>query len=573
MKKYISMLALVWCFASCKKDFLDPRPTDRLNETIVWSSPSLIEAALNYNYNALSYGIYSRNSFGDYNIMLADMTDEAVTYYEGYEQRSKFVNGGLNPDNVREIGLTRLGWNESYNFITRANEFIERIPTITGISQEKIDSYEGEIKLLRAWRYFNLLRHFGGVPLITKTFKPTEDFSQITRATIDETISFIVAEIDQAIAKLPETASVKGRIDKNIAKAFKSRVLLTIASPLYNPANSMAMWQAAANAAKDLIDNGPYSLELDFEKYRQSFIRYDPTNTEMIFVRESDVLTGNGTDEGILPPVSLGPVGSGGYSYFTPLQQFVDAFETADGKAITDPTSGYNAQNPYINREPRFEAFIYHHGSVINGRTLDYRVDDPGTPDNDGGVDRPADGAFWGNPTGYNMKKFINEERFSSDGTAVIGFTNDPVPWIHIRYAEILLNYAEALNEAQPGAADAVNYINKIRNRAGLPDMTGPFTQSALRDKIRHERRIELAFEEHRFWDVRRWKVLETTQSIPVLGAIITGPNPGSVTYRYDKPPYSGYAADRIFLPRNYFWPVTREELRTLPGLTQTPGY
>lgn len=565
------LFVLALCLASCNKNFLDPKPTDRLSETAVWSSPSLIEAALNYNYNSLSYGIYSTGSIADDNQMLANITDEVASDYESYEQRNVFVNGTLNPDNVRSSRLNRLGWSETYNYIARANEFIERLNTVTVLTEEQKKTYAGEIKTLRAWRYFNLLKHFGGVPLIAKPFKLGDNYLDVKRATIQETIDFILTDLNAAIPDLPDQASVKGRIDKSVAQAFKSRVLLYAASPLYtNNVNDPAKWNAAAAAAKAVIDGGKYFLELDFEKYRKSFIFYDPASPEIIFAREHNALNGTGLDVNALnPPYSHGPTGSGGLSYYAPLQQLVNDYETVDGKAITDPTSGYDPQDPYTNRDPRFNAFIYHHGSVINGRSLDYRDgDDPSAR----GLDRPSSGTYV-NPTGYNTRKFVNEARFTADGTAITPGLNEPTPWIHIRYAEILLNYAEAINEAV-GPADAYEPVNQIRRRAGLPDLPAGLSQSELRDRIRHERRIELVFEEHRFWDVRRWKVLEETQNI-TLGAIkIEGTDAKNVTYSEEDAQGNDLTVERkFFAPKNYFWPISRAELFSNPNLAQTPGY
>jgi hypothetical protein len=498
--------------------------------------------------------------------MLANITDEVVSDYEGYEQRNVFVNGTLNADNVRGSRLNRLGWNESYDYIARANEFIERMNTVTVLTDEQKKTYLGEIRTLRAWRYFNLLKHFGGVPLISKPFELGDDYLNVKRATIPETIDFILSDLNSALSDLPDEALVKGRIDKSVAQAFTSRVLLYAASPLFNnDDNDPVKWKAAADAAKVVIDAGRYMLEPDFEKYRKSFIVYDAGSTEIIFAREHNVLDGTGLEVGfLLPPYSHGPLGSGGLSYFAPLQQLVNDYEMANGKSISEPGSGFDPQNPYANRDPRFYAFIYHHGSVINGRSLDYRADGEG-------ADRPSGGVYL-NPTGYNMRKFVNEARFSADGTTVLPGASDPVPWIHIRYAEILLNYAEAINEAE-GPGNAYMPVNLIRQRAGLPDLQVGLSQSQMREKIRHERRIELVFEEHRFWDVRRWKILEQTQNITIGAIGITGPTPENVTY--EEVPAEGWdlVQDRVFESKHYFWPITRAELFSNPNLTQTPGY
>jgi hypothetical protein len=552
-------------FGSCHKDFLDPNPTDRLSENTVWSSPTLIGAALNQNYNDLSYGIHTMYGIFDDNQMLASLSDEVVSDYEGYERRVVFVNGELSPDNVTTSRFNRLSWESSYNYIARANEFLERMTTITVLTDEQKNAYTGEMKTLRAWRYFNLLKHYGGVPLITQPLKLDDDFQAVRRSTIQETVDFITTELDGAISLLPEQAAVKGRIDKGVARSFRSRVLLYAASPLYNnDQNDLNKWRAAAAAAKEVMDAGRYSLEMDFNKYKNMFVSYDPASPEVIFAREHDVTTGTGYGQGgLLPALSHGTIGAGGLSYFTPTQQMVDAYEMKNGKPITDPTSTYDPQDPYKDRDPRFYAFIYHHGAKLNNRTLDYSAK---------GVDRLAT-TYYYNPTGYNMRKFMNEARFNAEGTVVLNVgTNDPTPWIHIRYAEILLNYAEAINEAE-GPMPAYDAVNAIRRRAGQPDLLAGLSQAAMRERIRNERRVELSFEEHRYWDVRRWKIAEQTENITVEGVDITLDGAGNPTYQVVPASGIDLIRDRVFHSYQYFWPIPRSELLANPNIEQNPGY
>jgi hypothetical protein len=338
---------------------------------------------------------------------------------------------------------------------------------------------------------------------------------------------------------------------------------LYAASPLYNTSNSFAKWSAAAAAAKEVIDGGKYALEPGFEKYRQLFITYDPSSPEIIFAKENSILVspeyGNGQ---LSPPLSHGTTGAGGLSYFTPTQQMVDAYEMSNGKSVSDPSSGYNEQDPYKNRDPRFYAFIYHHGAKLNNRPLDYSVD---------GTDRQF--GVYGNPTGYNMRKFINEKRFNADATAIENPNlSEATPWIHIRYAEILLNYAEAVNEAE-GPANAYEPINLIRERAGMPNLPAGLSQQEMRQRIRNERRIELAFEEHRYWDVRRWKIADQTENITVNGIKITKNDDGTQTFEVTAAEGPDIVNERKFLSHQYFWPIMRSEILANPNLTQNPGY
>ena len=549
--------------ASCKKGFLDPNPTDRLSEENVWSSPSLIEGLLIDNYKCLSDGF--NNNFGIYNDnqMLASLSDEVVSVYEGYEGRIIFMNGQLNADNVESALFNKLGWRNQYYYVARANEFLNRINDVTVLTDDLKKTFTGEMKMLRAYRYFNLLKHFGGVPLIDKPYTLGSDYKSIKRSSIEETLNFILRDLDDAISLLPADAVNIGRINKSVAQALKSRVLLYAASPLFNTTNNGARWGEAAAAAKAVIDGGRYSLEMNLEKYRLMFVTYDPSSPEIIFAKETTILSSPeyGSFE-LNPPVSHGTTGAGGLSYFTPSQQMVDAYEMSNGKPITDGTSGYNSQDPYKNRDPRFYAFIYYHGAKLNNRALDYSV---------GGTDRQF--AVYGNPTGYNMRKFINETRFNADATAISNvFVNEATPWIHIRYAEMLLNYAEAINEAE-GPAKAFEPINLIRRRAGMPDLPGTLSQSDMRQRIRNERRIELAFEEHRYWDVRRWKIAEETGNITVNGIKITKNTNGTNTFEVVPAEGPDIVNERIFLPHQYFWPIMRSEILANPNIEQNPGY
>lgn len=560
-----AMAAIFLCtgLSSCKKDFLDPTPTDRLSESSVWTSPSLIEASVNALYKDLAVGIFSRYGFGWDQQMLAGITDEVASVYEGYERRDILVNGMMNPDNITEPFMSRLGWREQFAYVALANEFLSRMETVTVLPEEEKNRLTGEAKLMRAYHYFNLLKFFGGLPLIDKPFKLGDDYFNISRSGIGETIDFIMKDINDAITLLPQTAEVKGKADKNVAQAVKSRVLLYAASPLYNNnINDQAKWQAAADAAKALIDGGNYSLTMDMEQYRKMFVTYDPASPEIIFAREYTTLIGPEYGSGLLnPSYSHGTTGAGGVAYHTPIQQMVEAYEMDNGKMIDEAGSGYNDQDPYKNRDPRFYAFIYYHGAKLNNRSLDFRQN---------GFDMQV--GIYANPTGYCMRKFINEARYNADATELIDvFTNDPVPWIHFRYAEILLNYAEAINEAA-GPLNAYEPINQIRRRAGMPDLPMGLSQDEMRERIRHERRIELAFEEHRYFDTRRWKIAEKTENITVEAIRITGPIGNEV---YETVPTNGpeVTVNRKFFPHQYFWPIMRSEILINPNLEQNEGY
>ena len=193
MKILITKLCLFifLIFTSCKKGFLDPNPTDRLSEENVWNSPSLIEGLLLDNYKSLSYGIYTLVGIGDDNQMLASLSDEVVSVYEGYEGRIVFMNGQLNADNVESSRFNKLGWRNQYYYVARANEFLNRINEVSVLNDDKKKTFTGEMKMLRAYRYFNLLKHFGGVPLIDKPYTLGSDYKNHYQPTKIEKVIFI----------------------------------------------------------------------------------------------------------------------------------------------------------------------------------------------------------------------------------------------------------------------------------------------------------------------------------------------------------------------------------------------
>jgi starch-binding outer membrane protein, SusD/RagB family len=256
------------------------------------------------------------------------------------------------------------------------------------------------------------------------------------------------------------------------------------------------------------------------------------------------------------------PFVRGGNIMYTPTQQLVDSYETLDGKPIIDASSGYDPQNPYVNRDPRLDVDIYHQGSKLNSSTIDFT--------NPGGIDFDNNNTV----TGYLLGKFVDPAVYDNTGVA-LGTGQGNQPWIYFRYAEILLNYAEAINEAE-GPANAYAPVNEIRNRAGLPALPDGLSQSQMRARIQNERKVELAFEEHRFWDVRRWKIAMVTNNVTTMGVSVTKNSNGVLHYDYVVPNTGGnldYDPVRVFKDANYFFPIPKGEIDADPKLTQNPGY
>ena len=557
---------------SCKKHLLDITPTTGVSGTTLFSDPNLTEALVNNNYRDLSYGFYNCHWQA---FLLTGATDETLSAYESYSGVNVINKGLLDPTPVGE-GFTgtfdgnpyprQQIWANNYNYIAQENSFFENIAKVPGLSQDDKNRLTGEMKTLRAFRYFTLVKHYGGVPIITRTYGLNDNFS-VSRNTADECFQFILSQLDSAITLLPAIATNAGAIDQGVALSIKSRVLLFYASPLFNTANDLSRWQNAADAAKAVIDLGRYSL-VPWADYKSMFIKFSPANKENIFItiNQAGIPSEGHQDDypwpGLTFEYCVMPFSRGGNIMYTPMQQMVDSYETLDGKPITDPTSNYNPQNPYVNRDPRLDIDIFHQGSTLNQSVIDFR-----NPD---GLDFNQNQTV----TGYLLGKFVDPSVYDATGVT-IGSGQGNQPWIYMRYAEILLNYSEAINEAQ-GPALAYAPINLIRERAGMPDLPTGLSQAQMRLRIQNERKVELAFEEHRFWDVRRWKIAGTVNNFTAMGVSVTQ-NGSVLQYSYVVPNTGGnldYDPVRVFKdPANYFFPIPQSEIAADPQLTQNPGY
>ncbi len=532
---------------ACSHDLLDKAPVDRISEDAVWTDAALVQTFVNSKYRDLSFGF---NWNGD-ELMWASASDESLFSHDyGMWAINK---GELTPANLAILssGPTEYNgnmnpWSKNYRYIRDSNIFFGKIASVPMDSTLR-RRLTGEITFLRAFRYFDLVRNYGGIPLITQSFGLGDDYAATRRATLDESINFVVNEADKAAALLPVsyTGTDVGRATKGAALALKARMLLYAASPLYASAASTARWQAAAQAAQAVLDLNAYQL---YPNYQQLFLI--PNNSEVIFNR----IEAQQGDSFLNLERWNGPNGYGGWGGNVPTQTLVDAYETLDGRSITDANSGYDAQNPYANRDPRLSATVLYNGASYRGRALEtFRpsgLDSPDGPE-----------SFNTSPTGYYLRKFIDESR--DLGSA----TGSQAPWIYFRLGEVLLNYAEAQNEAAGPDASVYTAINRVRVRASMPALPAGLSQAQMRDRIRHERQVELAYEEHRYYDVRRWKIAGTTENLPVRGAAITKDASGKLQFAYPS------VQERRFNERNYFLPIPLKETQANPDLMQNTGY
>lgn len=593
MKRYIRVLLLPVLFMfvlSCNR-LLDVEPLDQITSKAVWNDPSLMEAYVNNMYIGLGLGEFNSTSG------LGDLTDEAMWTNGGH----LFGLSNITPDNMGIIGGSRfdyLNWDDNYSYIRKCNVFLKNTKdtsSFEGEDRELIKRLRGETYFLRGYFYHNLLRTFGGVPIITHVYG-LHDSTAVPRNSFEETVNFIVRNADSAAALLPLSFSGDniGRATKGAAMALKSRVLLYAASDLYdiNPSgmsetgyesssntDRRSRWRIAKDAAKAVMDLGIYHLYNKFpdsaaENYANVFLdKVD--NPEIIFCRFTSAQNG-------APNVGrwFSPNGYDGWGEESPLQQMVDAYEMKDGSAFSW-NNPVHAANPYENRDPRFYASIFYDGATWRKRYSDVAKFDPvgivqtfkeiTLPDGSTlpGIDtRHGPVQNWnGSYTGYYCRKFLDP---TNDQLAIA----QEVPWIFFRYAEILLNYAEAaieLGEYQ----DARVVLNKIRERAGMPGFEPSLTGDQLMREYRNERQVEMAFEQQRFFDMRRWMIAPEVMNENAKGIEIFVKG----TDRADRSTYHDYeynvidVRDREWKDKMYFMPIPFDEMQRNPKLKQNPGY
>lgn len=539
-------------FFSCKKDFLSVSPTDRVSDAAILGDSTLFEKFVTNRY----LGVRLTNKEGEGTppgfgrgfeyAMWSSLTDESI--YNNDDDTWMIQRGLLAPEN---LGIAGTFWGRSYRGIRECTYALNNLNKVEMSATHK-NQLMGEIKFIRAYRYFDLIRNYGGIVLMgDKEINLSDnlaDPSLFKRASIKESIDYAVSELDAAAQNLPINNGgnwLLGRATKGVALTLKARLLLYAASPLYNAGT----WQDAAKAAKAVMDMGKYSLYQG--GYRNLFLT-QVNNPEIIFER---LYTQNARH--VCLEISNGPNSYNAWGGNLPLQNLVDDYEMNNGKPITDPSSGYDPQNQYINRDPRFYATILFNSAPYRNNSLETYL--PGGKDS---KDGPSN---WNtSKTGYYLKKFMDDNLPINNPWNVSGTQ----PWIYMRYAEVLLNYAEAQNEAVGPDVSVFDAVNKIRKRAGMPDLPAGLSQSEMRIRIQSERRVELAFEEFRYYDVRRWKIASQTENVPAYGIDIRK-NGSSLTYS------KKIALDgKAFNEKNYWLPIPRSEIQASNGvLIQNTGY
>jgi len=455
-------------------------------------------------------------------------------------------------------------WDRGYNYIRKVNVFLEKMEEIDVVLEDK-KQLVAEAKFLRAFIYFELIKRFGGVPIVSQAYG-LGDIESVTfkRNTFDECVAFIEQDLTETMPDLPDqypsTDANYGRATADACQALLSRTLLYAASPLFNPSNDQQKWQKAADAAEALLDKG-YDLYPDYQELFE--LSQGDAQDEVIFSR--GFTTSNGHQAPMHNFNRRYEAYGGWWGSNGPSQNLVDDYDMTNGEppflsdGTVNPASGYDPQNPFQDRDPRFDATIVHDETVFRGDTYEMWISE--------------DGSQWGydsykntgdNPrTNYVLKKFMPTEGPFNWQTQ---FT---IQWPHFRLAEIYLNYAEAKFELGDEAT-AREYISLVRARVGMPALPETVTGEDLRTRIYNERRIEMAFENQRMFDVRRWKIAIDVENRPIRTLDIyldlsTGVKRYEEVVLLDK---SGTYEEKMNL-----FPISSDEIQRNPELTQTPGW
>lgn len=581
MKKifFIASIATAAILASCeKKDLLDVKPNTDLNAATTFADSARTIDFLFGMYSEISFAFgYRRYTYAsNISASTAEGSDEGVHRLSGATQPFVYLfNGTMNSQQTAPYEYM---WWKPWTNIRRANVFLANVDNAP-ISAALKKQTKAETRFLRAWYYSILLKNFGGIPLIgDKVFEASDEIN-MPRNSYEDCVNYIVSELDAAAADLPvaHLSQNYGRITKGACLALKSRILLYAASPLFNGGSvgtteeqkkvtaylnyDPQRWQKAFDAAKAVIDMNQYSLYEDNTTapgYGFSRVFLMRVNSEYIL---PGMLPPNKTMESFALPASRGA----NPTQAAPSQNLAEAFGMRNGLPITDPASGFNPQNPFVNRDPRFNYTFIYNGTLWYSTSTGTKI----AVNTYNGA--PSDGygtVAWA--TGYYWRKMMD------DNTAANGGPNTDRTLPLIRYAEILLNYAEAANEIG-NTAIAYDQLKLIRRRAGiLPGTDGLYglksgmTQAEMRAVLQNERMVELAYEDHRYWDVRRWKIAPATMNVTMKAMKIT--KNANNTYTYEIVPVN-VNATHVFRDANYFFPIMQSELSKNPNLIQNPGY
>jgi starch-binding outer membrane protein, SusD/RagB family len=608
------LVSLTLSTTSCNDDFVSTKPLGEVPAADTWKDVGLSEAFVTDLYRTLGNGGFDEQ-------MLASLTDEALFTHPG-RGINTITEARSNPADIGWVNNT-LAWPNMYSKIRATNIAIKNLTTPQFTDATLAARLMGEARFMRAYYYQQLLRYFGGVPIIDRPYELGEADYLAPRNTYVECVDFIVKDCDEAAKLLKGRTMAAGRASEAAALALKSRVLLYAASDLHDMPTAKAKstvissfanadilgystgaradrWQKAKDAAKAVLDLTNYGYQLNLSApapptdarqfYQNASLSQGGGERDLIFGRYFiNAKQENGGRIGLFN----GPNGYNNWAGNTPIQQLVDDYEMMDGSRF-DWTKPEQARAPYLNRDPRFYATVMHDGSSWKPRTPSVAPKDPANQIQTGqyqivdaagkvvpyfGLDtRQSSVEDWnGSRTGYYMRKFIDPNPAIVDQN-----TWQQIPWPFLRYTEAVFNYAEACIELGQDA-EARTWLNKIRFRAGMPALTE--SGDALRQRYRNERRVEMAYEEQRYHDARRWMIAPTTLGrkagiISIVGTLKPGKqvrlykyDPESYDYTYKPLDIDPGIENRQWLDKMYYLPIHRDEINRNNKLVQNPGY
>lgn len=558
MKKIFYILSAALLLAGCNFLDFDESKSQKSRESMYKKFDNIRSMLANI------YGYMPNKDIYDVSSALRSCGSDDAEYGDPEASVQRFTNG-----NWSALSTVDTKW-DLYYAIRSVAEFLESMET-ADISIEQFKAqyqtyltymsyFPYEARVLRAYYFFELARRYGDIAM-PLTMLTAEEANAMEKTPFDDVIDFIVKECDESIPNLRETyvgfdSGEVGRVTKGFAMAVKTKALLYAASPLHNPTGDKAKWKKAAQAAKDIMDSGLYQLdpaekannpespEVVLAIYRRESSSYEKYNFPVRFTEgQRTSLGGN-----------------------FPTQNLVDEFETINGYRITLGANGWQTDDPnfditkpYENRDPRFARAILANGMAFKNSTIETFV---------GGQDYSEARSDLKSPTGYYLRRFIQEETsFEQEASS-----SKKHNWIIYRYAEAVMTYAEAMNEylGDPTATDgsldisALDALNQIRANAGMPDVQATAYKD-FQDAVRHEWRVEFAFEDHRFWDVRRWKIGQETQG-QIYGVTIKKEGTDFVYSRKT-------VESRTWFDRMYLYPIPQTETFNNPNLLQNTGW
>jgi hypothetical protein len=594
--KYFAITGCLSALALTSCDDYEAVPIERFTQDYVFSPTDSLGRNAEKYLNAIYYALQNGHNRvgGDY---LDAASDDAISSAVSENDIQRLAAGQYTSSNRvgagRDIPNRIIGdmdWGGYYTAIRQAITFINNIDivplmnTFTNANGDTLPmnrAWKAEARFLKAYFYFELIKRYGGVPILRDDapYELGEDM-ELPRNTFEYCIDYIVSELDAIkdslrAAPLQNPASESHVVTQGAAMALKCRVLLYAASPLFNEQPVEAgnewvgyaqydpqRWKTAADAArefintynKDLGSNSVYALSISTPPFMSVFLSVD-NNKEIIFAQQGS----RGTDV----EKNNGPIGFTGSNQSngrtSPTQNLVDAFLMKDGKTIDDPDSKYtySTQSMYDNRDTRLGYTVMYNGSSWLNTTLETFISGKNNPNQSAQTTK----------TSYYMRKFMGDFATKANYDDALHL------WIMFRYAEILLNFAEAENEHAGATADVYDAIISLRKRARIESgndsrygLKPNMTREEMRRVIRNERRIEMAFEEQRYWDIRRWRIAEDIFAEPLYGLQIT--KTGGVL-NYTRVPVARYSFDS----KRYFYPIPYSEVIKNKNMKQNPGW